>query len=72
MLEEQCRTGAIDIYYADECQVSPAAYVPYGWQFKGEQVSMPAAMGKGLNCFALINRENDMCYAIYIKLCCFF
>lgn len=33
-------------------------YVPYGWQFKDETVSIQVSKGKGLNCFALISRDN--------------
>lgn len=53
----------MDLFYADESQVSPEGYVPYGWQFVDEQVCIQAAKGKGLNCFALISRDNRMVYA---------
>jgi hypothetical protein len=36
--------------------------VPYGWQFAGEEVFMPAAKGAGLNCFALLSRTNDLLF----------
>ncbi len=36
--------------------------VPYGWQFKGEEVFMPSAKGAGLNCFALLTRANDLLF----------
>jgi transposase len=32
--------------------------VPYGWQFPDEDVFMPSAKGKGLNCFGLLARDN--------------
>lgn len=32
--------------------------VPYGWQFADEQVAMPSEIGGGVNCFALISRDN--------------
>ena len=51
------------MFYGDESQVSPAGYVPYGWQFEDEQVCITSAKGKGLNCFALISRDNRMVYA---------
>ena len=62
LLEEQSRAGQVDLFYADESQVSPEGYVPYGWQFADEQVCIPAAKGKGLNCFALISRDNRLYY----------
>jgi transposase len=63
LLEQQSRQGHIDLFYADESQVSPPGYVPYGWQFEEEQVCIASAQGKGLNCFALISRDNRMVYA---------
>ena len=62
MLEQQSRQGNIDLFYADESQVSPEGYVPYGWQFADEQVCIEAEKGKGLNCFALISRSNKILY----------
>jgi transposase len=32
--------------------------VPYGWQYPDEDVFMPCANGKGLNCFGLLTRDN--------------
>ncbi len=32
--------------------------VPYGWQFSDEEVAMPSASGKGVNCFGLFTRSN--------------
>lgn len=58
MLEEQSSAGSIDLYYGDESQVSMEGYVPYGWQFKDEAVAIEVSKGKGLNCFALISRDN--------------
>jgi transposase len=63
LLEQQSRQGHIDLFYADESQVSPQGYVPYGWQFEEEPVCIASAKGKGLNCFALISRDNRMVYA---------
>ncbi len=36
-------------------------YVPYGWQFPGEDVFIAASKGPRLNCFGLISRSNQ-CY----------
>jgi transposase len=54
-LSERCD---IDLYYGDECRVSLQPCVPYGWQFADEEVSMPSGQGGGLNCFALLSRDN--------------
>jgi hypothetical protein len=62
-LEQLYERGLIDLYYADESRVSMQPCVPYGWQFKDEEVFMPAGNGAGLNCFALLSRKNQCRYA---------
>ena len=59
MLEEMSEHGLVDLYYGDESRVSVEPCVPYGWQFKEEEVFMPSAKGAGLNCFALLSRANE-------------
>lgn len=61
-LEGLAKLELIDLYYGDESRVSIEPCVPYGWQFKGEDVFMPAAKGTGLNCFALLSRANDLLF----------
>ncbi len=63
LLEEQSRQGHVDLFYGDESQVSPEGYVPYGWQFEDEEVYIESAKSKGLNCFALLSRDNRIRYA---------
>ena len=36
--------------------------MPYGWQFKDEDVWLPSAKGKGLNLFGLLSRDNDFVF----------
>ena len=57
-LEHLSEQRQIDLYYADEASVSMEPCVPYGWQFPDEEVAMPSSPGRGVNCFALLNREN--------------
>lgn len=57
-LEALSEDRKIDLYYADEAAVSLTPCVPYAWQFKDEAVSMPSEQGKGVNCFALLSRDN--------------
>ncbi|MBA2734416.1 MAG: IS630 family transposase [Acidobacteria bacterium] len=57
-LESLSEDRKIDLYYADEASVSLTPCVPYAWQFKDEEVSMPSEQGKGVNCFALLSRDN--------------
>jgi transposase len=56
--EKLSEAGLIDIYYGDESGVNLEPNVPYGWQFQDEEVSMPTAKGKGINCFGLFTRSN--------------
>ena len=57
-LERLSERGHLDLFYGDESGVSLEPCVPYAWQFADEQVFTPAAKGGGLNCFALIARDN--------------
>ena len=57
-LEKLSEAGLLDIYYGDESGVNLEPNVPYGWQFGDEEVSMPTAKGKGINCFGLFTRDN--------------
>lgn len=58
-LETLSRHGLIKLYYGDEAGVSLEPCVPRGWQLADEQVSMPTAKGKGINCFGLFTRSNE-------------
>lgn len=62
-MEAQSRQGHIDIYYGDESKVCEQGYVPYGWQFKEETVSIEVTKGSGINIFGLICRQNQFRYA---------
>ena len=50
----------IDVFYGDESRVSLLPCVPYAWQFADEQVTMPSEKGGGVNCFALVSRDNRL------------
>lgn len=58
-LENLSEQKIIDLYYSDESKVSLEPCVPYGWQFPEEEVFMPTQKGQGLNCFALLKRNNE-------------
>jgi len=62
-LEQRSDNGEIDLYYGDETQISEEGYVPYGWQFKDENISIKSAKGKSINCFGMITRDNEFEYA---------
>lgn len=51
--------GLVDLYYGDESHVCSEGYVPYGWQFAGEEVYVPSQRGFRLNVFGLISRKNE-------------
>ncbi len=57
-MEKLSEAGLIDIYYGDESGVNLEPCVPYGWQFRDEEVSMPSSKGKGINCFGLFTRDH--------------
>jgi transposase len=58
-LENLSAQEIIDLYYTDESKVSLTPCIPYGWQFPDEEVVMPTQKGEGLNCFALLKRNNE-------------
>lgn len=66
-MERLNESGAIDLYYGDEAGVALEPNVPYGWQFAGEEVSMPSEKGAGINCFGLVTRSNKSWTAISEK-----
>ena len=51
--------GEIELYYADESHVCTSGYVPYGWQFKDEDVYIPYEKAGRLNIFGMITRRNQ-------------
>ena len=57
-LVQQEKDGLIDLYYGDESHVCTDGYVPYGWQFCGEDVYIPSERGLRLNIFGMIDRRN--------------
>ena len=63
-LERLSKLELIDLYYGDESRVCLEPCVPYGWQFKNENVFMPSSKGAGLNCFALLSRANELIFEV--------
>ena len=57
-LVQQGKDGLIDLYYGDESHICTEGYVPYGWQFRGEDVYIPSERGLRLNIFGMIDRNN--------------
>lgn len=57
-LENLSNQGLIDLYFGDESHVCTQGYVPYGWQFPGENVFVPSMKSARLNIFGMISREN--------------
>ena len=57
-LERQWKDGLIDLYYGDESHICTEGCVPYGWQFRGEDVAVPSQKGTRLNLFGMIDRNN--------------
>ncbi len=57
-LERQAIAGLIDLYYGDESHICTEGYVPYGWQFRDEDVYIPSERGLRLNLFGMIDHNN--------------
>lgn len=38
--------------------------MPYGWQYKDENISIPMQRGKGINCFGLLSRDMQFHYKL--------
>jgi transposase len=62
LLEQRSEKGEIDLFYGDETQISEEGYVPYGWQFRDENVAITCCKGAAVNCFGLLSRGNDFIY----------
>jgi transposase len=58
-LEHLSETGEIDLYYGDETHVCSQGYVPYGWQFPGEDVHIPVEKSYKINILGFINRKSQ-------------
>lgn len=57
-LVQQEKDGLINLYYGDESHICTEGYVPYGWQFRGEDVHIQSERGLRLNIFGMIDRNN--------------
>ncbi len=62
-LETLAEAGELTLFYGDESHVCRQGYVPYGWQFPGEDVFVPAQNGFRLNCWGLFSRANQCHWA---------
>ncbi|WP_280673722.1 MULTISPECIES: IS630 family transposase [unclassified Dysgonomonas] len=57
-LETLYAQGEINLFYGDESHVCTEGYVPYGWQFPGENLYISSQRAKRLNIFGMISRDN--------------
>ncbi len=55
--------GLLDIYYGDEAAICTTGHVCSGWQWRNEEVFLPAQRGARLSCFALLTRANRCRFA---------
>lgn len=49
----------IDLYYGDESHVRSQGYVPYGWQFPGEDIHIPVEKTYKINILGFVNRQSE-------------
>lgn len=61
-MEQRSNNNEINLFFGDEVQISEEGNVPYGWQFKDENISIKSAKGKKINCFGMITRDNQFVY----------
>ena len=54
-LEQQYREGLIGLYFGDGSFTCTEGYVPYGWQFPGESITIPSDRGARLNIWGMID-----------------
>lgn len=66
-MEKLNRQGTIDVFYGDESHVCSEGYVPYGWQFQGEDVCILSERGHKINCWGLINRQSKCFWATTVQ-----
>ena len=53
------KSGYIDLFFADESGFNMSAYVPYGWQPKGQYIEITPAKTKSLQIFGLMSLNNQ-------------
>lgn len=63
-LKEQDKKGEIDLRYLDESGFSLKPYIPYGWQEKGETITLRSCQSQQANVLGLMNRNNELYYEI--------
>lgn len=66
-LEKLSRQGHVDLFHGDESGVCSEGYVPYGWQFEDEQVSIAVEKGHRINCWGLVSRQNQCHWAVSLE-----
>jgi hypothetical protein len=66
-LENLAEQGMIDLFYGDESQVSSQGYVPYGWQFADEKVSILVEKAYKTNILGFISPSNQCTWAMSPK-----
>lgn len=54
------KSNFIKIYYADESGFSETPCVPYGWQEKGVNLTIPSQRGRRCNVFGIMSSDNEL------------
>ena len=55
----QFDNNLIDLYFGDESHICTEGYVPYGWTFPWEEISIPSQKEKRLNIFGMVSYDSD-------------
>jgi transposase len=66
LLKEQDLRQEIDLRYLDESGFCLTPYLAYGWQEKGETISVKSGRSRRINVLGIINRNNELEWEAYL------
>jgi transposase len=66
-LKKQEERGEIDLRYLDESGFCLTPYLPYGWQEKGETITVKSGRSRSINVLGILNRKNELYQEVYLE-----
>lgn len=66
LLKKQELRQEIDLRYLDESGFCLTPYLGYGWQEKGETISVKSGISRRINVLGIINRNNELEWEAYV------
>ena len=67
-LKKQAKKGEIDLKYLDESGFSLKPDVPYGWQEKGERITLKSSQSNRISVLGLMDYNNELDYEIHQEI----